>query len=96
MDELEQIQQQISDLQRKAAAISTARKTEVLKEIHAKIKAFGLTARDLGFSDRSESVRNPVAVKYRMGDLTWSGRGRKPKFIEDHLASGGKLDDLSV
>lgn len=27
---------------------------------------------------------------------TWTGRGRQPKWAEDHIAGGGKLDDLKI
>jgi DNA-binding protein H-NS len=27
---------------------------------------------------------------------TWTGRGRKPKWVEEHLASGGDLSDLAI
>lgn len=37
-----------------------------------------------------------VPIKYKHGDLTWSGRGRQPKFVQDYVASGGKLEDLCV
>ncbi|MEB3421606.1 H-NS family nucleoid-associated regulatory protein [Salipiger marinus] len=27
---------------------------------------------------------------------TWTGRGRKPKWVEEHLAAGGDLDTLAI
>lgn len=27
---------------------------------------------------------------------TWTGRGRQPKWAEDHISGGGKLDDLKI
>lgn len=27
---------------------------------------------------------------------TWTGRGRQPKWAEDHIAGGGNLDDLKI
>jgi len=27
---------------------------------------------------------------------TWTGRGRQPKWAEDHVAGGGKLEDLKI
>ena len=40
-----------------------------------------------------------VAPKYRNPDdpkVTWSGRGRKPKWIEAHLAKHGNLDAVTI
>jgi len=40
----------------------------------------------------------PVKPKYRSksnSDLTWTGRGRKPAWVADHLASGGTLNEIT-
>jgi len=40
-----------------------------------------------------------VAPKYRNPDdpkTTWSGRGRKPKWVEAHLAKHGNLDAVAI
>ena len=99
MDELELIQQQIAELQKKAQEIQQQKKAEVLEEVRAKIKAYGLTAKELGFGnvEKTEDKRSqPVAIKYRSGNETWTGRGRKPKWLEVYLANGGKLEDIAV
>lgn len=41
----------------------------------------------------------PLPVKYRHPsnkELTWSGRGRKPQWVEAWLANGGALDALAT
>jgi DNA-binding protein H-NS len=43
--------------------------------------------------------RGPAAVQFKNPAneaQTWTGRGRKPQWVNDHLARGGKLDDLRV
>jgi DNA-binding protein H-NS len=40
--------------------------------------------------------RKPVPVKYRYDGKEWSGRGRKPAWVQDLLAKGGKLEDYLV
>jgi DNA-binding protein H-NS len=42
--------------------------------------------------------RTPVPPKYRKPktDLTWTGRGRKPSWVVEHLAAGKSLDDLLI
>lgn len=99
MDELEKIQQQIEELQKKAHEIQQQKKSAVLEEVRAKIKAYGLTAKELGFGgvEKTEDKRSqPVPIKYRSGEQTWTGRGRKPKWLEVYLANGGKLEDIAV
>lgn len=100
MDELEQIQQQIAELTRKAQELQQQKKSAVLEEVRAKIKAYGITARDLGLvevvSPSVAPTKAPVAIKYRKGEKTWTGRGIKPKWIAEHIEQGGKLEDLLV
>jgi DNA-binding protein H-NS len=45
------------------------------------------------------SKKRTVAAKYQNpADLaqTWSGRGRKPRWVEDLIASGGDLDNCLI
>ncbi len=44
----------------------------------------------------SATAGSVVPIKYKHGDLTWTGRGRQPKFVQDYVTSGGKLEDLCV
>jgi DNA-binding protein H-NS len=46
-----------------------------------------------------EDRRRGVSPKYHNPDnpqQNWAGRGRKPKWVEDKLASGSSLDDLLI
>lgn len=38
----------------------------------------------------------PIPPKYALGDKTWTGRGRQPLWVTDHLSKGGKLEDLLI
>jgi DNA-binding protein H-NS len=102
MDELEELHQQIAELQKKAQEVAIKRKEPIIEDMKKMISLYGITARELGLSGSTVSVsattttKTPVAVKYRLGNFTWTGRGRQPKFIVDHLASGGKVEDLLV
>lgn len=100
MDELEQIQKQIAELQQKAQEIALAKRLPVLEDVKNKIKLYSFTAKELGFGGVEKTTEDkrslPVAIKYRSGDLTWTGRGRKPKWLEEKLATGAKLEDFAV
>lgn len=102
MDELEKIKQQIAELTQKANELQLQKKSAVLEEVKAKIKTYGLTARDLGLVEVVVSqpvatkTKKPVAIKYRHGDNTWTGRGMKPKWIVKYVEDGGKLEDITV
>lgn len=55
-----------------------------------------LTPADLG--SRTRAGTGTVKPKYQSkdGSNTWSGRGRKPKWVEAHLSQGGSLEDLLI
>lgn len=100
MDDLEKLQAQIAELQRKAEDLLIQKKSAVAEEVRAKIKAYGLTPKDLGFGGKETTKSHAtVAVKYRHPDnaqLAWTGRGRQPKWMVAYIESGGSLDDLAV
>lgn len=84
--------------------IEAARKQELADAI-AKIKSlmaqYGITLADLGAKAPAKgpsTKRSKLPPKYRnpaTGE-TWTGRGRQPKWVEQALASGKKLEDLAV
>ncbi len=48
---------------------------------------------------RPRAALGPVAVRYRNPDdasQKWTGRGRKPKWVNDCIEAGKALDDLLV
>ncbi len=48
---------------------------------------------------KKAGVRKPAAVKYRdpnNSSNTWTGRGKRPLWLQDALSKGAKLEDFSV
>lgn len=48
---------------------------------------------------KSSTAGVKVPAKYRHpenGELTWTGRGRKPKWVEDWLGGGGTLEQVTI
>ena len=63
------------------------------------LEKFGFKLEELVSDKSSKKTKKPVAPKYQHPEnpsLTWSGRGRKPKFVLEHLDNGGSLDDLLI
>ncbi|MFA5626945.1 MAG: H-NS histone family protein [Thiohalomonadaceae bacterium] len=96
MQSYNEIQEQIKRLQQQAEEVRLKELADVINEIKAKVQEYGLTARDLGLSTRQKSSKSKLPAKYKKGDLTWTGRGRQPKWVGEHLAAGGQLADLAV
>ncbi len=100
MDELEKIRNEIAKLQKKAEEIEIANRQPVLEEVKSKIKLYGFTAKELGVSTKDKSADgkkvSTVAIKYRDGDNTWTGRGRPPKWMEEKIKAGESKDKYLV
>lgn len=75
---------------------------DVIAGIKEQMKAYGLTAQDLGFgggaSRRKITVKPARVVKYRgPNGETWSGgRGRKPLWVTEALKAGKKIEDFAI
>jgi DNA-binding protein H-NS len=100
MDDLEKLQAQIADLQRQAEDLLNQKRTAVIADIRSKMRVYAITVKDLGVSTKTSSRSGtPVAVKYRHPEepsLSWTGRGRQPKWVVEYVESGGTLKDLFV
>ena len=103
---------QLETLQKKVNREIQKRRSKAQEEGLKKIKLiaaeYGLTASELkGISSTKRSVakkrvakkRGPVAPKYRdpsNAENTWTGRGRKPKWVETFLNGGGRLEQITI
>ena len=100
MDELQSIQEQIAELQRKAEEIAKANRLPVHQDIKSKIQLYKFTAKELGFSDlkadQTTTEKKPLPVKYKLENNTWTGRGAKPKWFKKYIEDGGNLEDITV
>lgn len=74
------------------------------KRVEARVKLEAV-AKEMGFSlaelvdTEPRGRRRSAIAKYRHPktvDITWSGRGRKPKWFIDHLSAGNDPGDLAV
>lgn len=107
-----QIQLQIEELKAQADALRKKEIAGVVARIREAIAHYGLTSDDLfgEVSRRQEKVPakaatvrrkskakgQKVAVKFRDGDNTWTGRGNRPRWLVAKLAEGKTLEDFAV
>jgi DNA-binding protein H-NS len=81
-------------------------RTQEFREL-AQEMGFAVTLTKIGKEDLRRGRRHTpevdrrrgVSAKYRNPGNpaeTWAGRGRKPKWVEDKLATGSSLDDLLI
>lgn len=98
-DKLTELQQKIEALQKERDDLLATEKFEAIENINLMIRTYGIRSRDLIFDEVSKYIpsgKPKKAARYKLGQQTWSGLGRKPKWVEDHVASGKTLDELLV
>jgi len=106
--QIQQHDQQISELRKQAEQLRNQERAGVIEEIRRKIADYGITATDLRLNTRAAGGKRSVsaapgkaaaaAAKYRSptGE-TWSGgRGRKPRWVVEALAAGKSLEEFEI
>ena len=98
---------QAEALMKQAEAMRLQETAAAIADIKAKMDLFGLTVRDLGSSSagsKSPAKRKkrtdsgtPLPAKYKdSSGNAWSGRGIKPKWLQDALGHGKQIEDFAV
>jgi DNA-binding protein H-NS len=96
---------ELSELERSIPREIRRRKAEerqqVRREVEAFVKSRGFSLDDLQVGNGMPMRKRPgtLSPKYRhpqKPDLTWTGRGRKPKWVEAWLAEGGSFSALEI
>lgn len=76
-----------------------AERANAIANAKAIIREFSLTASELGLKGEKSGRSTEVKAKYANPvnpSETWSGRGRKPKWVEVFLANGGNLQSVEI
>ncbi|MFC7705899.1 H-NS family nucleoid-associated regulatory protein [Plastorhodobacter daqingensis] len=94
LKELKQLQKDVTQ------AIETYKdrqREEALREIEniAREKGFSLSELTGALKKRRKTVA-PKYVHPEEPDLTWTGRGRQPRWVGEALAAGKTMDDLRI
>lgn len=101
---------QIETLKSEAERLKRAEIEGVIARIKEAISVYGLSPADLGFAGRAAAGRKAAAaprkgrapkgsrgVKYRdAAGNVWGGRGPRPRWLREALASGKSLQDFAV
>lgn len=104
-----QLQAEIQALQDQATAAHAQESGEVIRKMQEAIRVYGITAQDLfgksfGGAKANKAV-SKTARKSSLGDAakysdgmggTWVGRGPRPQWLRDALASGRQLEEFAA
>lgn len=95
LDELKKLQK---DVAKAIENFEERKRQETLAELEAIAKQKGFTLSELTGA-QSRRKRKQAAPKYahpQDPSRTWSGRGRRPRWVNEALESGKSLDDLAI
>ncbi len=95
LDELKRIRR---DADKAIQTFEDRARKKALAEAEAVLRQHGFTVEQI-LGKPTKATRAPVLPKYaNPADPaeTWSGRGRKPRWVVDALASGKSMDDLKI
>lgn len=103
---LDDINRQLALLQEKKQKMLDEQRKEALGTVRKLVELHGFSASDIGASllnggsqrGAVAKVKSKVEAKYRNAETgeTWSGRGRKPKWMELKLQAGAKQEDFLI
>lgn len=97
MTTYKEIRTRIAKLEQEAEALRKSEVAAVISEIKTKMAEYGITSKDLGViknkTKKQSGAASPAKYKNKTGQ-TWSGRGRKPKWVIEAMATGKTLEDM--
>lgn len=77
----------------------TRERQEALKAAEEAAAKFGFSLDEIAGNGRAMPKKSKAAAKYRNPENpkeTWSGRGRKPRWVHDALTAGLDISDLEI
>lgn len=85
MPTYKELQEEIANLRKQAEEVRKNEISSVIDDIKEKMKMYGITVDDLASSKVSKKTKNKSQGPAKYSDpqtgATWSGRGRKPKWL---------------
>jgi DNA-binding protein H-NS len=99
--EIKKNEEQLAQLKKQAEDFRNQERAGVIDDIRKKIVEYGLTASDLKLSSRASkgrSTKSSTPAKYQgpNGEAWSGGRGRKPRWVTEALATGKSLSDFEI
>lgn len=95
--DLKQLKELRGQVDKAIVGYEDKRRRDAVDAIKAAAQEHGFALADLvGSAVRTVNKVSPKYAHPENPEMTWTGRGRKPKWVEEHLASGKSLDDLLI
>lgn len=95
----EELEQLAKDAMAAAKKKREEEKKEVRREIDAMLRARGFTLQDIYAQMQGVDVKTLPAIAYQDPEdplNTWTGQGRRPKWLLEAIAAGRTLEEFKV
>lgn len=87
----------IADAQKALKSVDARRRAEAKRAAEKAAKEFGFSLDEIiGAPGPKGSKGSPKYANPADSSQTWTGRGRKPNWVNEALAQGKSLDDLAL
>lgn len=96
---LDQLKQLKKDIEKAINSYEARRLADARKALEAKAAELGVSLSEVMGGKPAKAAKAAVSAKYAHPEnaaITWSGRGRKPKWVEAALAAGKTMADLEI
>ncbi|MFD1881836.1 H-NS family nucleoid-associated regulatory protein [Paracoccus pacificus] len=99
--ELKELHDLRNRVERAIGDFESRRRKEAVTRLEETAREYGFSLADLtsGAPAKTRRSGGTVPPKYANPEdpaQTWTGRGRQPVWVREHLSSGGKIEDLSI
>ena len=97
--DLKELKKLQADVAKAIATFEDRAKKQAISALEEKAREFGFSLSELTGGAASKRSGGSVAPKYahpENASLTWTGRGRKPKWVIEALNAGKSLADLAI
>lgn len=87
---------EIAKLQEEAEVARKAEMAAAIAEVKATMKQYGLTVADLGMRPAKPGKTKVAKFLDPSTGMQWGGIGKRPRWLQQALAAGKKLEDFRV
>jgi DNA-binding protein H-NS len=96
MQTIAELQAQAAAIQKQINKLKIAGKQEAIDDILSRMSEFGISIIEIQRETVPAKPKAAKILKYRLEDKTWSGKGKKPKWVKDIEERGGSVEDYRI
>lgn len=93
----EELQKLRKDTEKKLKDYDQRRRAEARAAAEKAVKDYGFSLEELVGANKRGASKSVARYRHpENASKTWTGRGRKPGWVIEHLEGGGTLEDLAI